>query len=49
MKAELMAMNSTMSITEDWISDVEDWIIPFILSGQQTESQMEKKKKLETI
>ena len=48
MKAELMAMNSRMNIKQEWISDLEDWIISIILSGQQTESQM-KKKQLETI
>ena len=43
MKAELMAMNSRMNIKQEWISDLGDWIISIILSGQQTESQMKKK------
>ena len=38
-------MNSRMSNTEERISDLEDRIKEITKSGEQTESQMKKKKK----
>ena len=45
MKAELKAMNSRMNNAEEQISDLEDRIMEITQSGQQTESQIKKKKK----
>ena len=45
MKAELQALKRRMNNAEEQISDLEDRIMEITQSGQQRESQMEKKKK----
>ena len=45
MKAELKAVNRRMNNAEEQISDLEDRIVEITQPGQQTESQMKKKKK----
>ena len=48
MKTELKAMTSRINITER-TSDLEDRMMDFTQSGQQTERQIKKKKKMKAI
>ena len=45
MKAELKAMNNRMNNAEERINDLEDRIVEITQSEQQTERQIERKKK----
>ena len=46
-QAELKAVKSTMNNAEEQISDLENRVMETTQSGQQTKSQMKKKKNVE--
>ena len=48
-KAELKAVNSRMNHAEKQISHLNDRIMEITQSGQETERQIKKKKKMEAI
>jgi len=49
MNTKLKAMNSRRNNAEKWIRDLKEKIMEINQSGQQTESQIETKKKMKAI